>query len=310
MNESIIAKFEHVSKLYGKTAALKEASAEFALGQVTVLLGHNGSGKTTMLRLLASLAQADTGNVSVLNGLNKSNPNEFKKHIGMLFDHNAHFDTLTGYQNAWFFLRAYKTSKKDTADRLKELFRWIGLYDKKDEPVSSYSYGMRRKLALLEAVAHKPKLLLLDEPSMGLDYATRLEFYQLVGDLCQQGVSVIISTNDIYEATFLAQQIIFLRSGNIVVKGEPKALLAQLKQNTKIEITMTSPLPQSIFDSIEGVEKTEIFMDKDQYVLRLLVESNKTIISQIINQIFLCHGNITNLQIQEPHLGDVYLKYQ
>ncbi|WP_320129848.1 ABC transporter ATP-binding protein [uncultured Sphaerochaeta sp.] len=304
-----IAEFHNVEKRYGKTHALENVSLNFISGQVTVLLGHNGSGKSTMLKMLASLMLPDNGSVSVFNGLNEKTPKLFRKRIGFLFDHNGHFEHLTGYQNAWFFLSSYGMKKKDaTAARLDELFSWIGLSDKKDDLVATYSYGMRRKLALLEAVAHKPDLLLLDEPTMGLDYTSRLEFYRLIGDLSQQGVSTVISTNDIYEATIIGQQIVILKNGKLIANGTPDKLLSEVKKDSKIIVTLMNPISLIYFEKLLDISHIETSENKEGFVLEIMVKPQRNPLPEIIFQIVHNRGMIKKIQMEEPNLADVYLK--
>ena len=286
MTSQAVGYVNNISKRFGKTLALDDVSFDILKGKVTILLGHNGSGKSTLLHLLSSLETADQGEISIFEGQNKAHPENFKRKIGMVFDHNAHFDKLTGYENAWFFARSYGMNKKKVKDRLEYLFDWINLSDKKDDPVSNYSYGMKRKLALLESVIHEPELLFMDEPSMGLDYSSRLEFYKLISDLTGQDVTVVIATNDIYEAALLADQVILLKSGKIMVKGTPESLLAELQKHSKVEIVLSSPVPLDIFDDIEGIEQIQVHEKSNEFIINILLKPNRdSAITEIVRQL-------------------------
>ncbi|MFX1480628.1 MAG: ABC transporter ATP-binding protein, partial [Promethearchaeota archaeon] len=201
--------------------ALEDISLSFHTGEIHVLLGPNGSGKSTLIKILTQLLPSSKGKIKYNDNLLKNSNNELKKEIGVLFDHIAHFEQLTGYENAWFFASSYGVPQEDIKSQLDYYFKWIELWDKKDDPVRTYSYGMRRKLALIEALVHNPTILLLDEPSMGLDYQSRISLYNTLRKLASQGMAIIIASNDVNETAFLANKVSMLSNGKLIVSGEP-----------------------------------------------------------------------------------------
>ena len=216
---------QSISKSYGKNRVLDGIDLEVHKGEIFVLLGSNGCGKSTLLRIMATLLKPDSGEALLFGS--KGSP-EILRRVGIMFDHTAHWDKLTGYENAWMFARSYGLTNKVAASRLDGLFKWIGLWERRDEAVASYSYGMRRKLSLIEALVHEPDLLLMDEPSMGLDYTSRLAIYSHLRQLAEKGIAIVLSTNDVSEAELLASRVALLKKGHIIALDRPDHLVASL----------------------------------------------------------------------------------
>jgi ABC-2 type transport system ATP-binding protein len=297
---------DSVSKFYGKVKALDEVSLQVGKSEILALLGPNGSGKSTLLCLLAGLFPPDGGRV-VLFGDNRSSA---RRRIGVLFDHAAHWERLTGYENAWFFARSYGLSPREARPRLDDLFRWAGLWEKRDELASTYSYGMRRKLALIEALAHRPGILLLDEPSMGLDYVSRLALYTLLEQEAERGTVIILATNDVHEAALLARRVALMHRGRVLIAGKPTTLVASLEALTRIELRLAVPLSLDPLREIEGVE--EAGLDRQEggsACLRLLIRPSQEVLARVVNEVVRQGGVLQGIEVRAPNLGDVFLRF-
>lgn len=292
---------QSISRSYGKSKVLDGIDLEVHKGEIFVLLGSNGCGKSTLLRIMATLLKPDSGRVLLFGS--ESRP-KVQKRIGIMFDHTAHWDKLTGYENAWLFARSYGLSKEEAASRLDDLFKWIGLYERRDQAVAAYSYGMRRKLSLIEALVHKPDLLLMDEPSMGLDYASRMAFYAHLRELVKKGVTIVLATNDVSEAELLASRVALLRDGHIIAIDRPEHLVASLGALTRIELKLAVPIPIETLKRIEGI----IQVEADEEVLRLLVTLGQDSLAAIVKEVIILGGMIRSIEIREPNLGDAFLK--
>lgn len=304
---------DSVWKYYGRSAALADISAEIGTGEIFILLGSNGSGKSTLLKIMAGLFPPDSGTVQIFGkaGGDSDGEQHARRSRGVLFDHSAHWDALSGYENAWFFARSYGLSSDEAKDRLEDLFRWSGLWDKRDEPASTYSYGMRRKLSLIQALAHNPRILLLDEPSMGLDYSSRLALYDLLKEERCRGTSVIIASNDIDEASTLATRVALMRQGRMIATGKPSELMRSVDALTRIEVKLAAPIPLDALRNIRGVEGVEADPAGDGARMRLLVSgevSRGPVASEIIRRVSESGGSLLGIDIKEPDLGDLFLK--
>lgn len=204
-------------------------------GRIAVLLGPNGSGKTTLLRLLAGDLRAQSGEIL------RDGTDAAAQSIGYATDVSAHFDELTGRQNAHWFARAAGGSAA-AADALLDRF---GLAPDADVPAGEYSFGMRRKLVLVQALAHSPRLILLDEPTIGLDPAGTLELHGLLRERAAAGAAIVIATNDTRLARD-ADHVSFLHHGRIIARGAPAEMLEAVRGRTRIEFLLESPLAQPL----------------------------------------------------------------
>ncbi|MFX1574888.1 MAG: ABC transporter ATP-binding protein [Promethearchaeota archaeon] len=295
--------------------ALKDISLTFYKGEIHVILGPNGSGKSTLLKILAHLLPTSKGKIKYLDSQLKKSNNEFKREIGVLFDHTAHWDQLTGYENAWFFASSYGIHHDDINSQLEYYFKWINLWDKKDDPVKTYSYGMRRKLALIEALVHYPKILLFDEPSMGLDYHSRIILYSTLKKLALEGITIIITSNDVNEAAFLANKVSMLSNGKLIASGNPGKLMESLKLYIRIELRLTLPIPLDGLKKIENIEEIEVENNSqnNDFIIIILAKPQKIsnysiILADIVNEIVSKNGQIKFIDIKSPNLGDLFLK--
>lgn len=307
---STTVNIKNVSKSYGKIRALNDINLEINEGEIFVLLGSNGSGKSTLLKTLATLYSPDRGQLSLFGKDIVSDVSAIQSQIGVLFDNIIHWDRLTGYENAWFFARSYKLSSEEAKSRLDELFKKFNLYDNRNDPVSTYSYGMRRKLAIIEALAHKPKLLLLDEPSMGLDYVSRLVLYDILNKELENNTTIILATNDVSEATMLAHKVALMQKGYVLAVGSPSELIDSLKSINRIDLKLASPLPLDKFKTIKGIEFMEI-NDKDakSIEIQFLVWSDPEILANIVSKTVEIGGAILGIDVHEPSLEDVFLRF-
>jgi ABC-2 type transport system ATP-binding protein len=291
-----------VSKSFGKNRVLDNIDLGVNEGEIFVLLGSNGCGKSTMLRIMATLLKPDSGK-ALLFGL-KGGP-ELLRRVGVMFDHTAHWDRLTGYENAWMFARSYGLPRDVTVTRLNSLFKWIGLQDGRDAAVATYSYGMRRKLSLIEALVHEPDLLLLDEPSMGLDYTSRLAVYSHLREMAREGAAVVLSTNDVSEAGLLASRVALIKKGKIIAMDRPEHLVASLNALTRIELKLAVPMSTERISRLEGVKQVEAEGD----VLRMLTSTGKESLASIVKEVAMSGGMIQSIEVKEPDLGDAFLKF-
>ncbi len=309
-----IMNLKSISKSYGKILALEDISLSLNEGEILVLLGPNGSGKSTLVRIIASLIQPDAGEIYRNGYTRESKKLHFYSQLGLLFDLSIHWDKLSGYENAWFFAKNYGLSNKDASVRLEELFKWSNLWEKKDDLVQTYSFGMKRKLALIETLIHKPKLLLLDEPTMGLDYKSRIAFYTLLKNEAEKGTSIVLATNDVNEAAFLAHKVAFMDKGRILLLDTPKNLMNSLETFVKIEITLALPIDLTFLKEISDIQYLKILENEvNQFKAEILLKpenlNNSTgILARIINLIAVNRGILLNFNIKNPSLGDIFIK--
>jgi|GEM_PF-637434 len=308
--------FSDVTRRFGAVTGLDHVTFSTEPGEIVGVLGPNGSGKSTLLMLAAGLLAADEGIITVSgNDVRERNPERMKK-VGMLFDNSAHWDQLSAWDNAFFFARSYGVPEHFTKDRLHELFSAFGLSERSSDPVETFSFGMRRKLAVIEALAHAPDLLVLDEPSIGLDFSSRMILHTRLRKIAKEGATVIFATNDVYEAQALAHRVIIFSKGKITASGDPGDLIRELRAFTTIELRLGSSISPEVLHRVRGVEEIRVIEDSPgRYRVRILARDEENpgtgssdLIARIATGVIESGGVLLGIECTEPNLGDVMAK--
>jgi ABC-2 type transport system ATP-binding protein len=238
-----------LKKSYKKIPVLTGVDFQVKTGSIFALLGSNGAGKTTIVKILTTLLKQDSGNVSV-NGFDVvSNPESVRQSISLTGQFAAVDEILTGRENLIMIARLRHL--KNPRQMVNDLLKRFGLTDAADRRVSTYSGGMRRRLDIAMSLVGKPQLIFLDEPTAGLDPEVRIEFWQIVKELADGGATVFLTTQYLDEAEQLADRIAILHEGRIIANGT----LAELKKlfpTAKVEYIEKQPTLEEIFLAIVG----------------------------------------------------------
>ena len=221
----VAVKVENLSRRFGSVEALKGVSFEIPTGTVFGLLGPNGSGKTTTIRLLLGLLEPDSGQVEVLGMDPLRQGDAVRESCGALLEHTGLYERLTALDNLVFFGRVWRLPKAERDARIEELLNSIGLWERRKEVVGGWSRGMKQKLAVARALLHRPRLVFLDEPTAGLDPVAAAALREDLLRLAEQsGVTVFLTTHNLTEAEKLCNQVGVLREGRLLAVGAPEEL--------------------------------------------------------------------------------------
>jgi ABC-2 type transport system ATP-binding protein len=218
---------EHVSKTFGTVRALADVSFNVAAGETFGLIGPNGSGKTTLIRLLLGLGQPTSGSVRVLGYAMPDR--RAARQIGYMTQASALYNELSVRENIQFFAALYGLRGRDLHARTDEVLALVDLADRVRSPVQTLSGGMRQRVSLAVALVHRPRLLFLDEPTVGIDPELRHAFWDYFARLNAQGVTIVVSTHHLDEAA-RCHRLALLRSGTLLAVDSPAALRARSGQ--------------------------------------------------------------------------------
>jgi ABC-2 type transport system ATP-binding protein len=219
---------ESLTRHFGSVTALDDLSFAVPAGSVFGFLGPNGSGKTTTIRLLLGLLRPTSGRAEVLGLDAGSHSSEIRERTGVLLDHHGLYEQMTAEANLEFWARAWRMEAKERAGRIKELLEHSGLWERRTDRVVQWSHGMKKRLALARALLPRPDLLVLDEPTAGLDVTSAAAVRKdLAGLAAQAGATVFMSTHNMTEAEQLCDLVAVIRSGRLVAVGSPDDLRAQ-----------------------------------------------------------------------------------
>jgi ABC-2 type transport system ATP-binding protein len=213
----------HVKKSYKRRLVLDDLNFQIQAGEIYGLLGPNGAGKTTTINLICNLLKPSSGEIS-FNYLPISQVT--KELIGVAPQENLLYKSLTCEENLNFFAQIYGLDRQQRRHRIKTSLSAVNLLDRAHSPVETLSGGMQRRMNIAVAIVHQPKLLILDEPTTGLDIESRYEIWDLIGQLRQQGMTILLTTHLLDEAQRLCQRIGILKQGRIIAEGS----LNQLRQ--------------------------------------------------------------------------------
>ncbi len=288
-----------LTKVYGKLTAVDHVDMRVPDGGVFGLLGPNGAGKTTIIKLLTALSDITEGEATVAGFDVRRDPMHVKQNVGWVAAEVILDDDLSGWENLWLQAKLQRLERwKERADAL---LRYFDLSDRRRDKVGTYSTGMRKKLEIALALLHEPRVIFMDEPTIGLDPNTRRMLWDLIrGVNTEFGVSVLLTTHYIEEADALCREVAIIDHGRFVALGSPSELKDRVKADF-IELETTEPLSVERLRAIEGV--TEVRQQGAAWVLR--VDSAETRLPKLLAS--LASAGIRRIHVEKPSLETVFL---
>lgn len=214
-----------LTRSFGDLNAVDRLTLSVPAGTVFGFLGPNGSGKTTTIRLLLGLLDADDGRAEVLGYDTRQQADEVRSRSGALLEHHGLYERLSAAENLDYYGRIWKMSKAERSFRIRELLEPLGLYVRRNEPIGRWSRGMKQKLAVARTLMHHPALVFLDEPTAGLDPVASAALREDLGMLAaQEGVTIFLTTHNLAEAEKLCNQVAVINRGQLLALGSPADL--------------------------------------------------------------------------------------
>ncbi len=286
-----------LSKKFEDTLAVDNLDLDIPEGQFFGLLGPNGSGKTTTIHMLSTLSLPTSGQITIdgVDVLRK--PIVVRKNIGLVFQESALDRTMTVYENLSFSAALYGIPRRTADDRINALLKLFDLSDKKRSPVARLSGGMRRAVDLIRGVLHKPKILFLDEPTVGLDLPSRRKIWRFVQQLiAEEKLTVILTTHYLEEAT-PCDRVCFIRKGRMVEVGAPQDLIDRLGDEI---IEIEDDKPEEVVNLL-GLKNSEYIVDSNV----LLIRSNREATFDEIRKRLA--GHQSKILVRKTNLNDVFL---
>ncbi len=221
-----ILEIKNLFKSYdGKNSIIKDVSFSINEGEIVGFIGHNGAGKTTIIKSIVGIHNFDKGDI-LIGGVNlKDNPLECKEQIAYVPDNPELYENMTGLEYLHMVSNIFKISIEDRVERIKEYSEKFEMYNSLENSISTYSRGMKQKIVIISALIHKPKLLILDEPFVGLDPNASFVLKKAMKELKKEGGSILFSTHVLEVAQNLCTNILIIKNGNIITQGETKDII-------------------------------------------------------------------------------------
>ena len=312
MSDAVI-RIESLRKKFGSILALDDISLEVERGKIFGLLGPNGAGKTTAVKILTTLVRPDGGTVQVSGTDVLRDPVRVRSLIGYVPQEWTVDPYLTVQEHLRYYAGLYHLSVVARDSRIQQVLGLVGLAGQEDRRVRHLSGGTKKKLDLACGLIHRPPLLILDEPSLGLDVQVRQDVWNYILRLKEDGTTVFLCTNYMDEAERLCDVVAIIDRGRIAVTGAPAALRSQLKKDViSVEIAGSSESQREKLDALEkAVSQLAIVQGtiKDGTQLKIYVESNETALPQILQSTVSLSIPIRTVAYSRPGLDEVFLHY-
>jgi ABC-2 type transport system ATP-binding protein len=300
----VAVRVSDLTKIYqGGTKAVDSISFEVKEGEIFGLLGPNGAGKTTTIKAITTLSRPTSGEVDVF-GVNAAvAPQKVRQMLGFVPQAISVDGDLTGYENLLIFAKLFFVDREQRHTRIKEALELFGLADRANDLVKHYSGGMMRRLEIAQAIVNRPRLLILDEPSIGLDPYSRIQVIDHIKELNEQfGTTILLTTHDMAEADELCDRLAIMNLGRIAVSGAPRDLKREVGVDV-LTVKVSGSAPASLPEEMGSVVST------DQGTMKILTNDGERAIPRVTEFIEKSGALVESVSLSRPTLDDVFMKY-
>ena len=291
-----------VSKIYGQVKALDSITFHVEEGEIFGLLGPNGAGKTTLMEIIVGIREPTSGTVRVFGIDVQLNPKEVSKIVGFNPQETMLYDELTGIENLEFFASLYGLERDTFKERIEELSDMLDVRDLLRKRVGKLSGGQKRRISIIASILHMPKLLILDEPTVGLDPEARRDFWDIIWRLRDKGSTIVLSTHYMEEADELCDRVAIMDLGKIVAIDEPDNLKRMFGGSSKVIVSIKSRY-------LERAEEALRELRPRKGIEGLVMETNspESLVPKVISTLDRAGLEPERVEIRKPTLEDVFL---
>lgn len=300
-----VLEIKNLTKKFGDFIAVDHMSLTIQEGEIFGLLGSNGAGKSTTINMISGLLKSNGGEIYIL-GKNIATHSKFAKmNIGIVPQDLAIYEDMTAYENVRFFAGLYGLRGTELRARVEEALEFVGLSDKQKSYPKNFSGGMKRRLNIACAIAHRPKLIIMDEPTVGIDPQSRNYILNSVHKLNEMGCTIIYTSHYMEEVEELCTRIAIVDHGKVIAEGTKEQLTAIITDTKEIwvEVKTGERMDEKSLKEIKGVNTVTV----EENIIKIISQAEINNLNQII-QFFINHGlEIRSLQEQAPNLETVFL---
>ena len=295
----------NLKKSFGDLQAVQDASFNAASGEVLSLLGPNGAGKSTTISMISGLLVPTAGDASIMGHSVTKEPEAAKASLGVVPQDIALYPDLSARENLVFWGKMYGLRGAALKLRVDEVLEIIGLADRQKDFVSKFSGGMKRRVNIGAALLHKPAVIIMDEPTVGIDPQSRRHILDNVKELNRQGMTVLYTTHYMEEAAELSNHIAIMDKGRVIAYGTHDELIKMVGEETRIDVTLNTEGEKVLaaWRATEGVSKIDALDGK----VTALVDDSNRVLPRLFEAASKVNVRITSVDIQEPNLETVFL---
>lgn len=300
----VVAQMKDIVKRYKSQLVLDNVSLDLVSGEIVGLLGPNGAGKTTLIHALAGLIGVDSGDIQMFGKTLRSNPKEIKQQIGLVTQAITIFEDLTAKENLEFFGGVYGLKGIELRKRIQETLEFVGLTEHAKKLPTTFSGGMNRRLNIACSLMHKPRLLIMDEPTVGIDPQSRNHILEQVKELNRQGTTVLYTTHYMEEVQKIASRVVILDQGRIIAQGSVADLVESIQHEERIVLEVSKVVPD-LLDRLQGLEGVKKVQQEGNtiHIISLSGSGNLNRVLSLAKEA----GGVLSINAEKPNLEDVFL---
>ncbi|ATW28526.1 export ABC transporter ATP-binding protein [Candidatus Formimonas warabiya] len=298
-------KVENLAKYFSHIKAVDGIDFQVREGEVFGLLGPNGAGKSTTISLISTLCPPTRGEILYRDKSILKEPGALRQKLGIVPQDIALYPTLTGYQNLSFWGGLYGIRGRDLKQRIEEVAGIIGIHDRLKDKVDQYSGGMKRRLNIGAALLHRPELLIMDEPTVGIDPQSRKHILDTVLELNRQGMTILYTSHYMEEVEYLCSAICIMDQGKIIASGSRDELVDLIKGQSQVALKLEETGPDLVaqLEKMEGIES--IKAGEDEIIIS--GENIEALLAPIVSRINETGHHILAMGLKKPNLEAVFL---
>ncbi|MCA9310375.1 MAG: ABC transporter ATP-binding protein [Phycisphaerales bacterium] len=297
---SAVLALEGLTKSFGDTPALRGVSFTLGSGQWIGLLGPNGAGKTTTVRAIAGRVRPDGGSITLFGqNVTTDDPGHARHRLGVVPQDLALYPTLTALENLQTFAALHGLTPEQSRERARWALAWTGLEERRRDLVRTFSGGMKRRLNIACGVLHRPHLILLDEPTVGVDPQSRERIWEMLSELRTDGASLLLTTHQLDEAQQVCERILIIDGGEVIADGTLRELIARtVGEQRRVVVTLDAAVSAGAFEA--GVEI-------DDVVVQLATTDIASDLPRVLDGVSRAGRRVEDVRIIEPSLQAVFL---
>ncbi|SFR69955.1 ABC transporter ATP-binding protein [Anaeromicropila populeti] len=300
----MVIEIQDLVKKYGKKTVVDGVSLNIKEGEVLGLLGPNGAGKSTTISAILGLVKISAGDVKIFGQTLKPGAVDIKKRIGYVPQDFAFFPELSAYDNVTYWAKLYQIKGKDVKEAVKEALDFVGLWDRRKDKAKTYSGGMKRRLNIACAIVHKPDILIMDEPTVGVDPQSRNNILDAVRILNQKGTTVIYTSHYMEEIQAICNQVAIMDNGRIIAQGTIDELIHLMSEERKVRLDISNMTEEAY----KKIQSWKFLSDISKEENEIHFKMNEQDMSKLMEELVKNKIEVIALDVEKPNLETVFLQ--
>ncbi len=303
----LVIETKDLTKRYGDLTAVDNLNLKVYEGEVFGLLGPNGSGKTTTILMLLGLTEPTSGSVRVLGFDPARQPLSVKSRVGYLPELVGFYDDLTARENMIYIAKLNGLPRREAYQRIEQALEQVGLEEVADKPVATFSRGMRQRLGLAEILIKEPKLIILDEPTQGLDPEGAREFLELIRKLKGQGITILLSSHILSQVQRICDRVGLFYRGKKVLEGSVSELAREVLGSAYRIRLEVQGVPEALIKAFKGIPGVQDVTQQAPDIYE--VQAKEDLRAEAVRAVVEAGGKLKGIMVEEPSLDEIYTRY-